>query len=278
MFKHLLAKRCSHAKIKSNYSSPCGQTASSKRSTKDAIISTKKVFPTLCSNSPFSDCFSSSAAIKGENSAQCSLTWKKVKVESYPFSGKRFPKIFKTPSPLLLLPPLLTSPSNQVDSPPPCSYILMTNPSESPLRNIRHFCTKLSEISVQNRFVGRSVSCQWLTIGQRMPCPGVKSVHTVHTFAGTRTLSAGGYVACSSFISYMTCTKVIVEQLWYFLFFATISAFIVSGSILLRQTEIFKHLITYSAFSFIDKNTRLVRREYFLAVQDACLPIVYLRS
>ena len=120
----------------------------------------KKVFPTLCSNSPFSDCFSSSAAIKGENSAQCSLTWKKVKVESYPFSGKRFPKIFKTPSPLLLLPPLLTSPSNQVDSPPPCSYILMTNPSESPLRNIRHFCTKLSEISVQNRFVGRSVSCQ----------------------------------------------------------------------------------------------------------------------
>ena len=124
---------------------------------------------------------------------------KKVKVESYPFSGNRFPKIFKTPSPLLLLPPLLTSPSNQVDSPPPCSYILMTNPSESPLRNIRHFCTKLSEISVQNRFVGRSVSCQWLTIGHRTPCPGVKSVHTVHTFAGTYILSAGAYVACPCF-------------------------------------------------------------------------------
>ena len=132
----------------------------------------QKVFPTLCSNSRFTDCFSSSAAIKGENSAQCSLTWKKVKVESYPFSGNRFPKIFKTPSPLLLLPPLLTSQSNLVDSPPPCSCISMTNPSESPLPNIGHFCTKLAVISVQNRFVGRSVSCQWLTIGQRMPCPG----------------------------------------------------------------------------------------------------------
>ena len=160
MFKQILAKRYSHAKIKSNYSSPCGQTATSKRSTKDAIISTKKVFPTLCSNSRFTVCFSSSAAIKGENSAQCSLTSKKVRVESFPFSGNRFPKIFKTPSPLLPLPPLLTFPSNQVDSPPPCSYILRTNPSESPLSNIRHFCTKLAVISVQNRFVGRSVSCQ----------------------------------------------------------------------------------------------------------------------
>ena len=119
-----------------------------------------KVFPTLCSNSRFTVCFSSSTAIKGENSAQCSLTWKKVNVERYPFSENRFPKIFKTPSPLLLLPPLLTSQSNQVDSPPPCSYILMTNPSESPLPNIGHFCTKLAVISVQNRFVGRSVSCQ----------------------------------------------------------------------------------------------------------------------
>ena len=105
---------------------------------------------------------------------QPSALWpgKKVKVESYPFSGNRFPKIFKTPSPLLLLPPLLTSPSNQVDFPPPCSSISMTNPSESPLPNIGHFCTKLAVISVQNRFVGRSVSCQWLTIGQRLPCPG----------------------------------------------------------------------------------------------------------
>ena len=85
-----------------------------------------KVFPTLCSNSRFTVCFSSSTAIKGENSAQCSLTWKKVNVERYPFSENRFPKIFKTPSPLLLLPPLLTSQSNQVDSPPPCSYISMT--------------------------------------------------------------------------------------------------------------------------------------------------------
>ena len=158
-----------------------------------------KVFSTLCSNSRFSDCFSSSTAIKGENSAQCSLTSKKVRVESFPFSGNRFPKIFKTPSPLLLLPPLLTSPSNQVDSPPPCSYISMTNPSESPLPNIGHFCTKLAVISVQNRFVGRSVSCQWLTIGQRLPCPGGKSVHTVHTFAGTYILSAGGYVASPCF-------------------------------------------------------------------------------
>ena len=157
-----------------------------------------KVFSTLCSNSRFTVCFSSSAAIKGENSAQCSLTWKKVKVESYPFSGNRFPEIFKTPSPLLLLPPLLTSPSNQVDSPPPCSYISMTNPSESPLPNIGHFCTKLAVISVQNRFFGRSVSCQWLTIGQRLPCPGVESVHTVHTFAGTYILSAGGRFCCTS--------------------------------------------------------------------------------
>ena len=124
---------------------------------------------------------------------------KKVKVESYPFSGNRFPKIFKTPSPLLLLPPLLTSPSNQVDSRPPCSYIPMTNPSDYPLPNIGHFCTKLAVISVQNRFVGRSVSCQWLTIGHRTPCPGVKSVHTVHTFAGTYILSAGAYVACPCF-------------------------------------------------------------------------------
>ena len=157
-------------------------------------MSTKKVFPTLCSNSRFSDCFSSSTAIKGENSAQCSLTWKKVKVERFPFSGNRFSKNFKTPSPLLLLPPLLTSQSNQVDSPPPCSYISMTKYAK-----YRTLFTKLAVTSVQNRFVGRSVSCQWLTIGQQLPCPGGKSVHTVHTFAGTYILSAGGYVACPCF-------------------------------------------------------------------------------
>ena len=93
---------------------------------------------------------------------------KKVKVEKYPFSGNRFPEIFKTPSPLLLLPPLLTSPSNQVDSRPPCSYISMTNPSDSPLPNIGHFCTKLAVISVQNRFVGRSAASDSLLATERL--------------------------------------------------------------------------------------------------------------
>ena len=163
---------------------------------------------------------------------------KKWKWKAILFLETEFPNIFKTPSPLLLLPPLLTSPSNQVDSPPPCSYILMTNPSESPLRNIRHFCTKLSEISVQNRFVGRSVSCQWLTIGHRTPCPGVKSVHTVHTFAGTRTLSAGGYVACPCFCVLYDLHQNHCGAALILLFFATTSVFIVSGPFLLRQTDI----------------------------------------
>ena len=97
VFKHLPAKRCSHAKIKSDYSPPCGQTASSKRSTKDAIKSTRKVFPTLCSNSRFTVCFSSSTAIKGENSAQCSLTWKKWKWKAILFLETDFQRFLKHP-------------------------------------------------------------------------------------------------------------------------------------------------------------------------------------
>ena len=49
------------------------------------------------------------------------------------------------------------------------------------------------------------------------------------------------------FVSYMTCTKIIVGQLWYFLFFVTISVFILRGPFLLSQTDTLYLLSMYLA-------------------------------